>query len=211
MRAAARILPLLTVGTLAACAPLDDVPVVAPEGPTAQATAVPTREAGLEAALYDDAVREIERRLAEPVGTLIDEVSGTVRDTDDEVVVEIRAVKQTDHSIVLHLHLRPAGDDPVDLTGLDGGLSGELGEADRTIADIALVDEATDRRILPTVYRPDVSKEDAAQRCMCSSLPDLVPVEGVALTAHYVRPEAGFRSMMVDVPGMKLSRSFSAG
>lgn len=215
MRARVRVLPalpaLVLAAILAACTPSNDVPVVAPQGPTAEATAVPTQTADLEAALYDDAAREIERRLAEPPRTPIEEVSGTVRDTGDGIVVEIRSVNQTEHSFVLHLQLRPAGDAPVDLTGVDGGLSGELGEGTRTIADIALVDEATDRRILPTVYRADVAQEDASQRCMCSSLPDHLPVEGVTLTAHYVRPEAGFRSMIVEVPGMEPSRSMSAG
>lgn len=205
------LLAPLAALALVACTPAADVPVVAPQGPTAVATAVPTPEADLQAALYDDAAREIERRLAEPPRTPIEEVSGTVRGTDDEIVVEIRSVNQTEHSFVLHLQLRPAGEEPVDLTGLDGGLSGELGEGTRTIADIALVDEATERRILPTVYRPDVAEEDADQRCMCSSLPDHLPVEGVTLTAHYVRPEAGFRSMIVEIPGMEPSRSMSAG
>ncbi|GAA1176300.1 hypothetical protein GCM10009584_17200 [Ornithinimicrobium humiphilum] len=196
---------------LTACTPSNDVPVVAPQGPTAEATAVPTAEQALEAALYDDTAREIERQLAEPPRTPIDELSGSLRDTDGEVVVEVRSITQTEHSFVLHLQLRPAGDEPVDLGNLDGGLSGELGEGTRTIADVALVDESTDRRILPTVYRADVSTEDADQRCMCSSLPDVLPVEGVRLSAHYVRPEAGFRSMVVDVPGLARSRPMSAG
>lgn len=209
---AARTCVVVGLGlVLTACTPSADVPVVAPQGPTAEATAVPAPQADLEAALYDDAAREIERMLAEPPRTPIEEVSGALRDSDEEVVVAIRSISQTEHSFVLTLQLRPAGDEPVDLTGLDGGLSGELGEDTRTIADIALVDEATDRRILPTVYRADVSEEDATQRCMCSSLPDHLPVDGVRLTAHYVRPEAGFRSMIVEVPGMEPSRSMSTG
>lgn len=118
-------------------------------------------------------------------------------------------LRATDLSLVLHLQLRPASGKPLDLSALDGGLSGELGESNRTLADVALVDEATDLRILPTVYRPDVSTEDPDQRCMCSSLPQVLPPEGVRLTAHFVRPEQGFTSLVVQIPGAKDSAPIS--
>lgn len=97
----------------------------------------------------------------------------------------------------------------LDLAGLDGGFSGGLGDGNRTLADVALVNEKGDREILPTVYRPEAATEDPDQRCMCSSLPAVLPPEGVRLTAHYVRPDEGFRSVVVRIPGLGESRSLA--
>lgn len=183
-------------------------PVVAPVGPTAQATAVPvvesTAAADLEAA-YRDAETRIEDLLQETAREPIDVLTGTVPGTGEEFAVEVLQLQSSELSLVLHLQLRPVGTDPLDLSSLTDGLSGELADGSRHIADVALAEEGSQLRVLPTVYRRDVNEEDAQQRCMCSSLPLVVPPEGVRLTAHYVRPQEGFRSVTVQVPGSEPS------
>lgn len=189
---------------LAGCDLAPQAPVVEAVGPTAPATEVPVAEATAGAdieAAYADAEARIDELLQETAREPIDVLTGTVPGTDDEFEIEVLSVSSSDLSLVLHLQLRPAGDEPLDLSSLTNGLSGELADGTRYIADIALADEGSDLRVLPTVYRPEVGEESADQRCMCSSLPQVVPPEGVRLTAHYVRPTEGFRSVVVDVPG----------
>jgi hypothetical protein len=191
---------------LAGCDLRSDAPVVAPVGPTAVATRAPQADPAQQTDGYAEALSEIERLLARADGEPIDTLEGTVRDSEDALVAEIMEIRATELSIVLRIQLRPGDGQPLDLRAVDGGLSGELGEGNRTIADVALVDEAGERQVLPTVYRPDVNVEDPEQRCMCSSLPAVLPPEGVRVTAHYVRPEKGFRSVVVRIPGLGDSR-----
>lgn len=193
---------------LSGCNLSPEAPVVAPVGPTAEATALPQESSDAAAqaeADYAEAAERIEELLAEADREPIDTVRGTVAGTDDEFDVQILALRRTELSLVLHLQLLPVGDEPLDLSAVDGGLSGELGEGNRTIADISLLDERSDDTLLPTVYRPDVGEEDPAQRCMCGTLPQIVPPEGVRLTAHYVRAEEGFESVIVAIPGAEQS------
>lgn len=203
------LLPLLAVlGVMVtgACDLSDDPPVVEQVGPTAEATQQEESQVAVTtdaADAYDEAAGRIEDILADRSSTPIETVTGKVRGTDEPFEVDIVSVRATDLSIVVHLQLRPVGGESLDLGSLDGGLSGDLAEGTRTIADIALVDEATDLRILPTVYRADVNTEDPDQRCMCSSLPSMLPPDGVRLTAHFVRPEQGFRSLIVQIPGFE--------
>lgn len=193
---------------LAGCDLAPGAPVVAPVGPTAPATQVPVAEstaaADIEAA-YQDAQSRIEEMLQESARRPIDVVTGTVPGTDEKFEIEVLQLQSSQLSLVLHLQLRPEGDEPLDLSTLTNGLSGELGDGTRYIADLALAEEGSQKRVLPTVYRPDVNEESSTQRCMCSSLPEVVPPGGVRLTAHYVRPEEGFRSVQVQVPGSEPS------
>ncbi|MGD8148826.1 hypothetical protein [Ornithinimicrobium sp. Y1694] len=191
---------------LGGCDLASDAPIVAPVGPTADATHQPGDDATPTIVGYAAAAAEIEAKLAQTSGQPIDTVQGSVEGVDGEIVADIVEIRATDLSIVLRIQLRPAGEESLDLTGVDGGLSGELGEGKRTIADIALVDEAGERQVLPTVYRPEAATEDPDQRCMCSTLPAVLPPEGVRVTAHYVRPEDGFRSVKVRIPGLGDSR-----
>lgn len=199
---------LLVASVLTACNLTPDAPVVAPVGPTAPATALPqapsTAAADMQAA-YDDAEARIEEMLRETSRQPIDTVRGVVPGTEEEFDVQILSLQTNDLSLVLHLQVVPVGGAPLDLSAVDGGLSGGLGDGNRTIADIALVGEGSELELLPTVYRPDVGTEDSAQRCMCSSLPAMVPPEGVRMTAHYVRPDEPFLSVRVQVPSAEPS------
>lgn len=212
MRSVRQPVPLALVLTvlLAGCDLSTEAPVAVPVGPTAAATALPqapsTAAADIQAS-YDDAADRIAALLAEDGREPIDVVRGTVESTGATFDLQVLSLQTTELSLVLHLQLLPTDGQPLDLSSIDGGLSGELGEGNRTIADIALRDEASDVRVLPTVYRPDVGTEDAGQRCMCAALPQVVPPGGVRLTAHYVRPEDGFRSVVVEVPGLQPSAS----
>jgi hypothetical protein len=202
LAAAAVVAALLLTG----CDLRSEAPVVAPVGPTAVATRAPQADPAQQTDGYAEALSEIERLLARADGEPIDTVEGTVRGSEEALVAEIMEIRATELSIVLRIQLRPGNGQPLDLRAVDGGLSGELGKGNRTIADVVLVDEAGERQVLPTVYRPDVNVEDAEQRCMCSSLPAVLPPEGVRVTAHYVRPEKGFRSVIVRIPGLGDSR-----
>lgn len=199
---------------LTGCDLSDEAPVAVPVGPTAAATALPqapsTAAADIQAS-YDDAVDRIDALLAEDGRAPIDVIRGTIEETGATFDLQVLSLQTTELSLVLHLQLVPTDGQPLDLSSVDGGLSGELGEGNRTIADIALRDEASDVRVLPTVYRPDVGTEDVEQRCMCAALPLVVPPDGVRLTAHYVRPEGGFRSVVVEVPGAEPSAAIGTG
>lgn len=189
---------------LGGCNLAPEAPVVAPIGPTAPATALPQAPSTAEAD-YDDAAARIEEMLDQTQRPPIDTVRGTVRGTDEPFDLQILSLRTNDLSLVLHLQLVPVDGQPLDLSALDGGLSGELGEGNRYIADVVLADEGSDQQVLPTVYRPEVAREDSAQRCMCSRLPAVVPPEGVRLTAHYIRPESGFSLVRVLLPGAEQS------
>lgn len=203
--AAAALSALLVAG----CDLSGDAPIVRPVGPTADATPLPQPIVTAEPVVdpYEEAAERIEELLAQQATEPITVVDGLVPETEDPFEAQIMELRATDLSLVLHIHLKPADGRPLDLTHLDGGLSGQLGEGNRTIADFALVDEISQQQIMPTVYRADVSTEDPQQRCMCSSLPAMLPPDGVRLTAHFVRPEEGFESIKVKVPGSGLSAS----
>lgn len=66
-----------------------------------------------------------------------------------------------------------------------------------------LVDDATGHRLLPTVFRPDVTKEDEGQRCLCSGPPRTFPAAGVTLSVHYARPAEGLDLARLSVPGLE--------
>lgn len=192
---------------LSGCDLRSDAPIVAPVGPTADATRAPAQDQPAPTIVgYDAAAAEIEAMLEATNGRPIDTIQGEIPGVDGEVIADIIEIRNTDLSIVLRIQLRPAGEERLDLAALDGGFSGEVGEGKRTIADVALVDESGERQILPTVYRPEAATEDPDQRCMCSSLPAVLPPDGVRLTAHYVRPDEGFRSVIVAIPGLGESR-----
>ena len=196
------------------CSASDEPPQVSTVGPTDAATGLPSASVNGSAEIeanYNEAAQEIDDLLQEDARDPIDTVSVKVPGSDEPMLVDILSLRTTDLSIVLHLQIRPEGDSPLDLSAVDGGLSGELGDNNRTIADIALLDEGSENQILPTVYRPDVGTEDPFQRCMCSYLPSVLPPEGVRLTAHYVRPEDGFSSVNVGIPGAEDSAAIGVG
>ncbi len=187
---------------LGGCTGAESTPWVVEAGPTADVgdfarpEPAPTTEGRSDREL---AVAEIEDRLAareDPLQVITGELpDGT------PVEVEVLSLAATPTSLLARFRLTPRGDEPVELD-LEGGLSGTLARGDRSLADVELVDDATGRRLLPTVFRPDVTKEDEGQRCLCSLLPRVLPADGVTLSVHYARPAEGFDLVRLSVPGL---------
>lgn len=202
---------VLVVGALLllpGCSGQETTPWVIEQGPTADPGDFPdppavTTQARSE---LDLAMAEIEDRLAvqdEPLQTL----AGALPD-GSPFVVEVVSLTATESSVLARLRLLPASGGELDLPA--GGLSGSLPEEDRSISDLALIDDTTGRQLLPTVHRPDVTRE-GPQRCLCSQLPRSVPAEGVLLSAHFVRPADGFSLVRVRVPGAEEGPPISVG
>lgn len=209
-RAPAVLLLVLAAGVLGGCTGPDSTPWIAEQGPTAHADDFPDPVVATQDGRTDveRAVAEIESRLAardEPLQVL----SGTLPDGTD-VDVEVVSITATETSVLARFRLLPADGQEVRLD-VDGGLSGTLAAGDRSIADVELVDDATGRRLLPTVFRPDVTVEGEEQRCLCSRLPRVLPVEGVPLSAHYARPGEGFDLVRLAVPGLEQGAPVSVG
>lgn len=209
-RILAVLLVVLAGPVLGACSGPDSTPWIAEEGPTAHADDFPDPVVATQDGRTDveRAVADIEARLAdrdEPLQVL----SGTLPDGTD-VDVEVVSLTATQTSILARLRLLPAAGEEVPLV-VEGGLSGTLAAGDRSIADVVLVDDATGRKLLPTVFRPDVTVEGDGQRCLCSQLPRVLPAEGVSLSAHYARPGEGFDLVRLAVPGLEPGAPLSVG
>lgn len=173
--------------------------------PAPTATASVQAESSPSSLIPDDVIDQLDAAVAaeaEPIATTSTQTEGL----PEGATVEVLQLDRTESGGYL-LRLRLSWDEETSLSAkehrslsLDGG--------DVFVDGIRLVDDASERFVLPTVYEPLESERiDSAERyrCLCSDLVSRVPAEGQILSALYgpLAGDAAPSSLTVQVPGFE--------